>query len=90
MARHRTRGTSTIAGDRLDPGLTKTHKIFGPARGSLVQAGVYRPANRWRQTPQHGDHATVQPGSRDRNILQRPLLLAKQLPWLHKYNYARS
>ena len=84
------KSTSAIAGDRLDPGHAKLVRIHGPTRSSLVNDGIYRPANRWRQTPKTGSHSAFQPSHGERHILQRPLLLAKHLPWLHKYNYARS
>lgn len=88
----RTRATTTsIAADRLDPGKARLARVHAPTRSSLVNDGIYRPANRWRQTSRTGSHATYQPHSdKERNILQRPLLLAKHLPWLHKFNYARS
>ena len=82
--------TTTIASDRLDPGRARQARVHGPVRASLVNDGIYRPANRWRQTSRSGSHSSFHPANRERNILQRPLLLAKQLPWLHKYNYARS
>jgi hypothetical protein len=79
-----------IASDRLDPGHAKHVRVYGPTRSSLVNGGIYRPANRWRQTRKSGSQTAFHPASRERNILQRPLLLAKHLPWLHKFNYARA
>ena len=84
------RGTNVIARDRLHPGLARVDRVFAPNRQGLVHAGVYKPANRWRQTPRSGNMVHHQPANKERNILQRPLLLAKHLPWLPKCNYARS
>lgn len=59
----------------LHPGVARTHRISGPIRNRHIQFGTYRPVNRWRD---------------ERQILQRAQNFADLLPWLHKYNFARS
>lgn len=72
---------SAIARDRLSPGAARHARVFEPTRNQYIHAGTFRPSNRWRRAP------AQRPGA---SILQRPLMLAKHLPWLPKYNYARS
>ena len=76
---------ATIAHDRIHPGRARKERIHGPTRDALIHSGIYRPANRWRSAPTGHRRGASSP-----NILQRPLLLAKHLPWLPKYNHARS
>jgi hypothetical protein len=66
-----------VAKDIINPGATKTAKLFGPIRNSAVSAGIYYPPNRWRNRT--GSH-----------ILQKPRLLAEKLPRNTKFNFARS
>ena len=72
-------GPFHLAKDRVQPGNARQERIHRPHREHLVSAGVFTPANRWRQS--HGSPS---------NILERPLALAKLLPFLPKYNFARS
>jgi hypothetical protein len=68
--------------DILNPGHTRTQRLFNPIRERVIQAGVYRPPNRWRKQAVHADkvHYTP-PNNPSQNILQRPLLLADRVPW---------
>lgn len=68
--------------DLINPGYTRKQTVLDPLRATHTNHGVFRPSNRWRnQTQQHGSQTDVR---------QRALLLAKQLPWLPQYNFARS
>ena len=78
---------AAIARDRLNPGRARRERIHAPTRDALIHSGIYRPANRWRSAPTGHQHPRPQ---NSHNILQRPLMLAKYLPWLPKYNHARS
>lgn len=65
--------------DRINPGVIRTRRLLDPARSAHVRSGTFRPANQWR--PKTG-HQT--------DVRNRALLLAKHLPWLPQYNFARS
>lgn len=72
---------SDLARDRLSPGVARRRRVFEPTRNSYIHAGLFRPSNRWRSAPkQRPNHP----------MLQRPLAVAQRLPWLPKYNFARS
>ena len=73
---------SAIARDRLQPGVARTNRIFGPTRNQYIHNGTFRPSNRWRRSTERAHHSS--------SVLQRPLMLANRLPWLPKYNHARS
>lgn len=64
-----------VAGDVLDSGKARKRAILEPSREPLVNSGIYRPCNRWRN---------------DKPNLQRAVHLADKLPNLTKYNYARG
>lgn len=72
---------SAIARDRLQPGIARRKRVFAPTRDTYIHHGIFRPANRWRRSP------TQQPGA---SVLQRARMLAQKLPFLPKYNHARS
>lgn len=72
---------SHIARDRLSPGIARRQRVYEPTRKTYIHSGLWTPANRWRNAP------TQRPGA---SILQRHLMLAQKLPWLPKYNFARS
>ena len=72
---------SHIARDRISPGIARRKRVYEPTRDTYIHNGIYRPANRWRNAP------TQRPGA---SVLQRARMLANHLPWLPKYNYARS
>ena len=72
---------SDLARDRLSPGIARRKRVYEPTRNAYIHTGIYRPSNRWRNAP------TQRPGA---PILQRGLMLAQRLPWLPKYNFARS
>lgn len=76
MARH-----STGPRDRINPGVARTQRVLDPVRSTHVGHGVFRPSNQWRRQ----SHRSAQP-----DVRNRALLLAKQLPWLPQYNFARS
>lgn len=86
MARRR---TATYGGgvgshpprDRINPGVARTRRVLDPLRSTHASHGVFRPANQWRPTSGRGAPVDVR---------NRALLLAKQLPWLPQYNFARS
>ena len=77
----RSHRTTTGPRDRLNPGVARTQRVLDPVRNAHVGNGVYRPSNQWRPKT-HPNPAT--------DVRQRALLLAKQLPWLPQYNFARS
>lgn len=66
--------------DRLNPGVARTQRVLDPLRSVHASQGTFRPSNRWRNG---SGPSTV-------DVRQRALLLAKQLPWLPQYNFARS
>lgn len=72
---------SDLARDRLSPGIARRRRVYEPTRNTYIHNGIYRPANRWRTAPKQ------RPGAL---LLQRPLMVAQRLPWLPKYNFARS
>lgn len=67
------------AGHQVHGGVARTTRVSGPIRQVHVKAGTYRPSNQWRNNQGRG-----------RQILQRSQNFAALLPWLHKYNFARS
>jgi hypothetical protein len=73
------RSGGTMPKDRINPGVNRTRRVLDPVRTVHSSHGVFRPSNRWRNQTGH------QP-----DVRQRALLLAKQLPWLPQYNFARS
>lgn len=78
------RGRSTrgaLPGDLLNPGASRKQRVLDPLRSAHSAQGVFRPSNRWRPTT----HRSGQP-----DVRNRALLLAKHLPWLPQYNFARS
>lgn len=62
---------------RVQPGSARLNHVFRPIREKLVSTDTYRPCNR------------VKGGSAG-PMLTRPLDLARRLPWLPKFNFARS
>lgn len=70
---------ASASGNAIHPGIARNQRVFLPLREHLVQSGVYRPSNRWRSTQGSGQQ-----------ILQRAQNVAQRLPWLTKYNHARS
>lgn len=70
--------------NRIDPGRAKTSGVFKPLRDNLVRANVYRPCNTQR------NKGAGRGGGGTTSVLDRPQLLAQYLPWLTRYNYARS
>ena len=83
MARrtHRTTGGNPPK-DRINPGVARRQKVLDPLRSTHVSHGVFRPSNQWRTTSHRGASPP--------DVRNRALLLAKQLPWLPQYNFARS
>lgn len=67
--------------DRINPGVSRTQRVLDPVRSVHVSQGVYRPSNQWRPK----SHPNTQT-----DVRQRALLLAKHLPWLPQYNFARG
>lgn len=65
--------------DRINPGAARKRRVLDPLRQAHKTHGVFRPSNEWRSHP----HPTE-------DVRQRALLLAKRLPWLPQYNFARS
>lgn len=63
--------------DRINPGVIRTQRVLDPLRNAHTKHGLFRPSNRWRR------EAPV-------DIRNRPQLLARKLPWLPQYNFARS
>ena len=68
-----------LGADRLQPGHARQERIHRPHRDHLIRTGLFTPSNRWRRSQ-----------SAAPNILERPLALARLLPFLPKYNFARS
>lgn len=66
--------------DRINPGVARSQRVLDPLRNVHVKQGVYRPSNQWRSSK----------ASPDTDVRQRALLLAKKLPWLPQYNFARG
>ena len=81
----RSHPTTTGPRDRLNPGVARTQRVLDPVRSTHTKHGVFRPANEWRATSQRALGASHQP-----DVRNRALLLAKHLPWLPQYNFARS
>lgn len=67
--------------DRINPGAVRTRRVLDPLRSSHATQGVFRPSNQWRHQSARGHQPDVR---------QRALHLAKLLPWLPQYNFARS
>lgn len=65
---------SALADHCVNPARGK-RSIHRDVRQVMVSSGVYRPVNQYR---------------RDKPSLNRPILLAKKLPLISKYNYLRS
>lgn len=77
-----TRGVATkLPGDMLHPGVTRKQTVLDPVRSAHNSQGVFRPSNRWRTSTHRGGQPDVR---------NRALLLAKHLPWLPQYNFARG
>lgn len=74
-------GGGALPSDIINPGLTRKQNVLDPVRSAHASQGVYRPSNQWRNT----SHRSGTP-----DVRQRALLLAKQLPWLPQYNFARG
>lgn len=72
----------TLYPDRIHPGSAKQKRVFGPIRAAYISKDVTRPVNRWRKTSEKPSQSI--------DIRNRPLMLAKLLPWLPQYNFARS
>lgn len=72
-----------LPADVINPGQGRKQKVLDPLRHTHTIHGVFRPANQWRSQSNRGHHQ--QP-----DVRNRALLLAKQLPWLPQYNFARS
>jgi hypothetical protein len=68
--------------DRLHTGQIRKQNVLDPVRSAHTTQGVYRPSNQWR--------SKSAPSSSSTDVRQRALLLAKQLPWLPQYNFARG
>lgn len=67
--------------DRINPGVSRTRNVLDPLRRSHIEKGSFRPSNQWRHKTGGDTHTDVR---------QRALLLAKRLPWLPQYNFARG
>lgn len=67
--------------DRVNLGAIRQHRVLDPLRQAHVSKGVFRPSNQWR-SKSHGSSQT--------DVRQRAILLAKRLPWLPQYNFARG
>ena len=78
-------GSSSWPADRLHTGKIRQQNVLDPVRSAHTTQGVYRPSNRWRNTsaPSHSS-------SHNTDVRQRAVLLAKHLPWLPQYNFARG
>lgn len=71
----------SLPDDIIQPGKNRTRRVLDPVRSAHTKHGVFQPSNQWRSRT----HPNVQT-----DVRQRALLLAKQLPWLPQYNFARS
>lgn len=60
---------------RVNPGRAKLTLIHAPLRDRWIEAGVYRPCNRVRQP---------------HDPTNKPLHLARRVPFLARHNYTRS
>lgn len=69
--------------DRINPGGARKQRVLDPLRQIHTTQGAFRPSNRWRNRSSGGH-------SQQTDVRNRPLLLAKQLPWLPQFNFARS
>lgn len=81
-ARART-ASASVPADRLHTGKIRQQNVLDPVRTAHTSEGVYRPSNRWRNT-------TSPSSSKSTDVRQRAVLLAKHLPWLPQYNFARG
>lgn len=87
MARRRTRDRagSSLPSDVINPGQRTKRHVLDPVRTAHTTQGVFRPSNQWRtKEPAPGPH------NPHTDVRQRALLLAKHLPWLPQYNFARG
>ena len=88
---YRGRGAKRAPDDRIDPGKAVKRHIYQPIRERLVDAGVYRPPNRWRQNTVHADKVQFRPPTNPaQNPLQRAVQLAERVPWNWKNYGPRS
>jgi hypothetical protein len=81
---HRNLGAGHLPNDLINPGLVRKQNVLDPVRKAHTSQGVYRPSNQWRNNTSH--HS----GGGTTDVRQRALLLAKHLPWLPQYNFARG
>lgn len=80
-----------LAADVINPGHARLKRVHAPMRSAYVTSGVFRPLNRWRQSAVAGDKVTYHPPNNPAdNVLQRPLMLARHLPFDWRFNSARS
>lgn len=79
MVRRSTRGA--LPKDIINPGVSRKQGVLDPLRSGHNTQGVFRASNQWR-TKSNPSH---QP-----DVRNRALLLAKHLPWLPQYNFARG
>lgn len=87
----RPRPQRVLANSVVQPGYARLTRVHAPIREALAQSGVFRPLNRWRGKAVSHDKVAYNPPSNPAdNVLQRPLMLAKHLPFDWRYNSARA
>lgn len=80
-----------LANSVIQPGHARTSRVHAPIREALAQSGVFRPLNRWRgKAVSHDKVAYNPPANPADNVLERPLMLAKHLPFDWRFNSARA